>query len=84
MTGTTSGGLAVLVTARLLVPAARVFPRRRGGSPAGFRSGPPYAWCPAEGRETPHALDAGGRRCRSCKTTTPTPETTTSEETHVR
>ncbi|WNI31455.1 hypothetical protein [Streptomyces sp. ITFR-6] len=81
MTDLSLSSLAVLVTARLLPPAARVLSRRQGAPAAGFRSGPLFAWCPAEGREMPHVLDAGGRRCHSCKTTTPIPETTTSEET---
>ncbi|NDK24725.1 hypothetical protein FSY75_09590 [Streptomyces sp. TR1341] len=81
MTDLFLSGLAVLVTAGLLALAARVLSRRQGAPTAGFRSGPLFAWCPAEGREMPHVLDVGVRRCRSCKTTTPTPETTTSEET---
>lgn len=67
-----SGGLAVLTTAGLLVPVARALPRHRGTPTAGFRHGLLWAWCPTESRETPHQLDAGARRCRSCKTTTKT------------
>ncbi|WP_439082148.1 hypothetical protein [Streptomyces sp. WL006] len=57
---------------RLFAPVARVFPRRRWRSPADqmFRTGPLWAWCPAEARTTPHQQDAGQRRCRSCKTIT--------------
>ncbi|MFI1954838.1 hypothetical protein ACH437_23820 [Streptomyces xinghaiensis] len=49
--------------------------RRRPGGRL-FRSGPVVARCPAEGRVTPHVLDAGGRRCSSCKTLTPATEET--------
>ncbi|WP_434593473.1 hypothetical protein [Streptomyces sp. A5-4] len=77
-----SGGLAVLAAAGALVPVVRALrshSRPPGPADASFRRGPLFAWCPAEGRETPHTLDAGVRRCRSCKTSTPT---ATSGETH--
>lgn len=50
-----------------------VLRRRPGGV---FRSGPVVARCPAEGRVTPHVLDDGGRRCRSCQAFTPATEET--------
>ncbi|MFD3608972.1 hypothetical protein ACFWXA_13025 [Streptomyces atroolivaceus] len=78
MTGAVAGGLSTFAVLALLVPLVRRSHRRRP-APAAFRRGPYLAWCPAEGRETPHTLDAGARRCRSCKTSTPT---TTSGETH--
>jgi hypothetical protein len=71
-----AGYVAALAVITLLVPLVRGPHRRR---PSAFRPGPLFAWCPAEARETPHTLDAGVRRCRSCKTST---ATTTSGETH--
>ncbi|MGW6456318.1 hypothetical protein ACWF94_10390 [Streptomyces sp. NPDC055078] len=41
---------------------------------ASFRVGPLRVWCPAEEAMMPHLVDAGGRQCLSCKTTTRTPE----------
>lgn len=72
------GCLTTLAVIGVLAPLVRAAHRRGPGS-AAFRTGPFFAWCPAENRATPHALDAGCRRCRSCKTSTPT---TTSGETH--
>lgn len=53
-----------------LAAALSVLRHRQHGRSAGFRTGPLWAWCPAEGREMPHTLDVGVRRCTSCKTTT--------------
>ncbi|MGW6391122.1 hypothetical protein ACWFR1_11595 [Streptomyces sp. NPDC055103] len=78
MTGALAGVMATLAVLALLVPLVRGS-HRRHPDPAAFRRGPYFAWCPAESRETPHTLDAGARRCRSCKTSTPT---TTSGKTH--
>ncbi|KPI33373.1 hypothetical protein OV450_1461 [Actinobacteria bacterium OV450] len=73
-----SGVAAAVAVDGLLLAAARVFPRRpRRGPQAGFRVGPLWTWCPAEERQTPHLVDAGGRRCLSCKTSTSTTEETT-------
>ncbi|MFJ6014534.1 hypothetical protein [Streptomyces sp. NPDC092952] len=79
MTDLVLGGLAVLGTAGPLALAAGVLSRCQGAPTAGFRSGPLRAWCSAEGCEMPHALDVGGRRCLSCKTTSTTPETLSEE-----
>lgn len=55
-----------------LVAVLRRLTGRSGPVPtAEFRTGPLWAWCPAERRETPHRVDLGGRRCLSCKTLTP-------------
>ncbi|THA50825.1 hypothetical protein [Streptomyces sp. A1136] len=78
MTTVLAGAMATLAVTALLVPLVRVARRRPAQSP--FRRGPLFAWCPAEARETPHTLDVGVRRCRSCKTSTPT--TTSEEKTH--
>ncbi|MFC5072822.1 hypothetical protein ACFPN0_14820 [Kitasatospora cinereorecta] len=78
MSAALAGCLASFVVIALLVSLVRGSHRRRPASSA-FRTGPLLAWCPTEGRETPHTLDAGVRRCRSCKTSTPTK---TSGETH--
>ncbi|WP_432001545.1 hypothetical protein [Streptomyces sioyaensis] len=45
--------------------------RQAARRPAAFYERAPLAYCPAEGRQTPHALDAGQRRrCLVCKATT--------------
>ena len=47
--------------------------RHRFGPPtARFNPRAPLAYCPAEGRDTPHTFDVGRRRCLVCKTTTTT------------
>jgi hypothetical protein len=66
-----AGATAVSVVLGVAVSLVRGSHRRHPAG-TGFRRGPLFAWCPAEGRTTPHALDAGVRRCRSCKTSTPT------------
>lgn len=67
-----SGGRALLGVARVLLTAARAIPRRRRRfvRPDAAWFGPAWAWCPAEGCETPHGFDVGARRCLVCKTTT--------------
>lgn len=59
------------VTGRV-VPAvwALVWGRHARGQAVEFRTGPLWAWCAAEQRRIPHQVDAGGRRCLSCKTIT--------------
>ncbi|MEU1815210.1 hypothetical protein ABZ543_08425 [Streptomyces roseifaciens] len=66
-----SGCLGVLAVTALLRAVTRALAARRRRSYARFRVGPLRLWCPAEGRMTPHQLDAGVRRCLVCKTTTP-------------
>ncbi|MFC7791302.1 hypothetical protein [Streptomyces cinereoruber] len=63
--------MAGLAATALLVHAARGLAARTGPV-ARFRLGPLWAWCSAEGRPTPHSVDTGARRCRSCKTSTAT------------
>ncbi|MCX5326361.1 hypothetical protein [Streptomyces sp. NBC_00120] len=70
-------GLAALTAGGgALAAAARAWPPRTdrlspGPRPAGFETHPRWARCPAEGRDTPHSFDAGGRRhCRVCRYTT--------------
>lgn len=72
------GLLAVGFGAWAVMAAVRSWTGRRGrhrvGPPtARFHTGAPRAYCPAEGRDTPHTFDAGRRRCLVCKTTTTTP-----------
>lgn len=64
----------VLGSTALVALLLAVVPRRPYGPVAGFRTGPLWAWCPAERQLTPHKADVGGRRCLSCKTTTRTEE----------
>ncbi|MBA0053494.1 hypothetical protein E0L36_22220 [Streptomyces sp. AJS327] len=69
------GLLAVAVGGGTVTAAVRSWRkppgRHRVGPPtARFHTGAPRAYCPAEGRDTPHTLDAGRRRCLVCKTTT--------------
>ncbi|WP_284576648.1 hypothetical protein [Streptomyces sp. 2P-4] len=65
--------LAAVLCGVALVALAAVLERRsRPGRTAGFRVGPLWAWCPAERALMPHRVDAGSRRCISCKTSTPT------------
>ncbi|MFJ7592465.1 hypothetical protein ACIQZO_34870 [Streptomyces sp. NPDC097617] len=78
MSAALAGCMAALAVIALLAPLLRGARRQRPAS-AVFRRGPLFAWCPAEARETPHTLDVGVRRCRSCKTST---STKTSGETH--
>ncbi|MEU6929031.1 hypothetical protein AB0A05_07685 [Streptomyces sp. NPDC046374] len=66
-----AAALAVLAAAVLLALVLRPVPRRPSGPTAGFRVGPLWSWCPEEKHLTPHQVDAGARRCLSCKTSTP-------------
>ncbi|MFJ2206031.1 hypothetical protein [Streptomyces microflavus] len=63
-------------TVRVLAALRRLTGRDVGRTASGFRTGPLLSWCPAERSWLPHRVDAGGRRCISCKTFT----TTTSED----
>ncbi|MET9945372.1 hypothetical protein [Streptomyces sp. NPDC006341] len=65
---------SVLAAIALVALLMAIVPRRRYGPTAEFRTGPLWAWCPAERQVTPHRSDAGARRCLSCKTTTRTEE----------
>ncbi|MFI0934673.1 hypothetical protein ACH4RG_23485 [Streptomyces sp. NPDC021019] len=70
---TTTVLVLTAVAALVLVGVAGVLDvlSRPGPAPE-FRAGPLWAWCPAEAALMPHRVDAGGRRCISCKTLTPT------------
>ncbi|MFD4315070.1 hypothetical protein [Streptomyces sp. NPDC058548] len=70
--------MGLLAAACLAVPVVRgVHPQHRPqprASAIGFRVGPLWSWCPVEKSLTPHRIDAGLRRCHSCKSTTPMKE----------
>ncbi|MFZ4266519.1 hypothetical protein [Streptomyces arboris] len=57
-------------TVRVIAALRRLTGRDVGRTAAGFRTGPLVSWCPAERTWMPHRIDAGSRRCISCKTTT--------------
>ncbi|WP_381792839.1 hypothetical protein [Streptomyces niveus] len=67
---------AVMGITSLVTILGALLRRSRPGPTATFRAGALWTWCPAEKEWTPHLVDAGARRCLSCKTPTPTTEET--------